>query len=679
MNGQDEITKTFGKGLTGERLDELCVNTIRCLTMDIVEKAKSGHPGLPMGNSDFAYVFWMKILKHSPANPCWIDRDRFILSAGHGSPLLYAMLHLSGYPGVEMEDLKNFRQWESRTPGHPERWCLPGVETTSGPLGQGFANGVGMAMAERYLAALFNREEEIIDHYTYALVSDGELMEGVASEAASLAGHLKLGKLIYFYDDNRITIEGATELAFSEDVARRFEAYGWHVQRIDGHDLKAIEKAFAEAKKTTDRPHIIVARTIIGKGSPNKQATASSHGSPLGEEEAKLTKQNLGWPLEPAFLVPEAVRQVFRRRKEELMPAPAAWEKKLDAWKKKHPELLPLWEEVMEGKLPDLDAALKDYRPDKPNATRNSSGEVIQKLAPAVKNLIGGSADLSPSTKTMIKGMDSFQAGKYGGRNLHFGVREHAMGSILNGLALHGGIIPYGGTFLVFADYMRPPIRMASMMGLQVIYVFTHDSIFVGEDGPTHQPVEHFASLRIFPGLTVIRPADATETAVAWKTALKRKDGPTALLLSRQTMPLIDRARYPSAELLAKGAYIMKDPPKPEIILIATGSEVSVALDAADMMEKEGKRARVVNMPSWELFEAQPEEYRRKVLPPEIRKRLVIEAASPMGWERYAGDQGEIIAIANRFGASAPWKLLAEKFGFTAENVKNRALALLKK
>ncbi len=660
-------------------LDQLCINTIRTLAMDAVQRAKSGHPGMPMGAADMAYVLWTRFLRHNPANPHWPDRDRFVLSAGHGSMLLYSLLHLTGYD-LPLEELMNFRQWGSRTPGHPEYGLTPGVETTTGPLGQGFANGVGMAIAEAYLAARFNRpSHKIVDHYVYAIVSDGDLMEGIASEAASLAGHLRLGKLIYLYDDNRISIEGSTDLAFTEDRGRRFEAYGWHVQHVDGYDLEGIAAAIRAAQQDP-RPSLIMARTHLAYGSPHKQDRAEAHGAPLGEEEVRLTKENLGWPTEPPFFIPEEALAHFRQALERGRAWEAEWRARFDAYAAEYPDLAEEWRMALAGELPPgWDAALPVFKPeDGPMATRAASGRVLNAIAPRLPSLIGGSADLAPSTKTYLEGLGDFGADNRLGRNLHFGVREHAMGGILNGMALHGGVIPFGGTFLVFSDYMRPSIRMAAIMGLHVIYVFSHDSLWIGEDGPTHQPVEQLAALRAIPNLTVIRPADANETVVAWRVALEHRSGPVALVLSRQALPILDRASLAPAEGLARGAYILAEAEggRPQVILIATGSEVHLALEARELLAERGVRARVVNMPSWELFDRQPESYRQAVLPPEVMARLAIEAGVSQGWHRYVGPAGDVMSI-ERFGASAPYKVLQEKFGFTAENVVERALALL--
>ncbi|MCD6291486.1 MAG: transketolase [Anaerolineae bacterium] len=661
-------------------LEALCVNTIRTLAMDAVQKAKSGHPGMPMGMADAAFVLWTRFLRHNPKNPQWANRDRFILSAGHGSMLLYSLLHLTGYD-LPLEELKRFRQWGSKTPGHPEYGLTPGVETTTGPLGQGFANGVGMALAERMLAARFNRPGfDIVDHYTYAIISDGDLMEGISHEAAALAGHLRLGKLIYLYDDNGISIDGPTSLTYSDDVAKRFEAYHWHVQRVDGHDRKAVEEAIRAAQAETERPSIIMCRTHIAFGSPNKQDTSASHGAPLGEEEVRLTKRNLGWPEDAQFYIPEEALAVFRQAVDEGAQREQAWNDLFARYKAEYPDLAAEFERVMAGELPTgWDANLSVFSSDDPAlATRRASGATLNALVEAIPELVGGSGDLTPSNNTRAKGMEEVKPGDFSGRYIHFGVREHGMGSILNGIALHGGFIPYGGTFMVFSDYMRPSVRLAAMMDLRVIFVFTHDSIFVGEDGPTHQPVEHLAALRAIPHLTVIRPADANETVEAWKVALTR-GGPTALALTRQSLPILDRTKLAPAEGLRKGGYILVDAPngQPDVILIATGSEVSLAVQARELLAADGIQARVVSLPSWELFEEQPQSYRDEVLPPEITRRVAIEAAVRQGWDRYIGPKGAFIGL-DRFGASAPYKVLAEEFGFTPEHVADVARSLVK-
>ncbi|MCC7353381.1 MAG: transketolase [Anaerolineae bacterium] len=650
--------------------------------MDAVQKAKSGHPGLPMGAAAMAYTLWTRFLKHNPANPAWPDRDRFVLSAGHGSMLLYSLLHLTGYD-LPLEQLKNFRQWDSLTPGHPEHGLTPGVEATAGPLGQGFGNGVGMAIAERFLAAYFNRPgHTIVDHYTYAIVSDGDLMEGVASEAASLAGHLKLGKLIYLYDDNRISIEGSTDLAFTEDRGLRFQAYGWHVQHVDGNDLEAVAAALRAAQAETERPSLIVARTIIGYGSPHKQGTAEAHGEPLGEDEVKATKEALGWPLEPAFYVPDEALAHFRQALPRGQEREADWQRRFAAYAQAYPDLAAEWERAQKGELPSgWDADIPTFPADpKGVATRTASGTVMNAFAPRLPLFIGGSADLAPSTRTLLKGTGNFAAGSYGNRNMHFGVREHGMGALLNGMALHCGVIPFGATFFVFTDYMRPAIRLAAITRLPVIYVFTHDSIGVGEDGPTHQPVEHLAALRAIPYMTVIRPADANETAVAWKVAIEHQEGPVALALTRQNVPTFDRTRYASAEGLRRGAYVMAeaDNGKPDIILIGTGSEIQLVVAAREELAKKGIAARVVSMPSWELFERQSQAYREGVLPPGITARLAVEAGVSQGWHRYVGLTGDVIGL-ERFGASAPYQTIMQHLGFTVENVVARARALVGK
>ncbi len=665
------------------KLDDLCVNTIRVLSAECVERANSGHPGMPMGAAPMAYVLWTKFLKHNPRHPAWFNRDRFVLSAGHGSMLLYSLLHLTGYD-LPLSELFNFRQWESKTPGHPEYGLTPGVETTTGPLGQGFANGVGMAIAERYLAAAFNRPGyEVIDHFTYAIVSDGDLMEGISHEAASLAGHLGLGKLIYLYDDNHISIEGSTDLAFTETRTLRFEAYGWHVQQVeDGNDLDAIEKAIVSAQKETRKPSFIAVRTHIGYGSPNKQDKASAHGEPLGKEELKLTKQKLGWPLEPEFHVPDEALKVFRAALEQGKAEETRWTYLFDRYRKAFPDQAKTMDQWMKRELPEgWEADLPAFPADpKGAATRAASGNVLNALAKRIKNLVGGSADLAPSNQTLIKGEGDFQAEQFGGRNFRFGVREHGMGAILNGMALHGGLLPYGGTFLIFSDYMRPAIRLAALMQLQVIYVFTHDSIGLGEDGPTHQPVEQLAALRAIPNLTVLRPCDASETAEAWRFALNHRNGPVALVLTRQGVPVLDRSVFAPAAGLQQGAYVLADLLKgnPDLLLIASGSEVHIAIEAAKTLGQKGIPCRIVSMPSRELFDKQPESYRRDVLAPEIKTRIAIEAGRTQGWWRYVGEKGDVVGI-EHFGASAPYKVLYEKFGVSADRVVEKALKLLGK
>jgi len=679
-----------------KNLDELCINTIRMLSVDMIQQANSGHPGMPMGAAPMAYVLWTKFLRHNPNHPQWPDRDRFVLSAGHGSALLYSLLHLTGY-GLPIEELKRFRQWGSKTPGHPEYRETPGVECTAGPLGQGFGNGVGMAMAERFLAVRFNRPgHEIVHHYTYAIVSDGDLMEGVASEAASLAGHLKLGKLIYLYDNNSITLAGEARLTFTEDVCKRFEAYGWHVQRIDdGNDVEAISKAITAAQKETVRPSLISIRTHIGFGSPRKQDTFEAHGSPLGPEEVSATKKNLGWPVEPTFYIPEESMAHFRRALAQGAQLEEEWKANLESYEKAFPELRKEWDQWTNSILPEgWDRDIPAFSPDpKGLATRSAGGQVMNAVASHLNFLVGGSADLNPSTNTVLKGKGNFQppgpsdgtiqgtvSGSWGyeGANVAFGVREHAMGGILSGMALHGGLLPFGSTFLIFSDYMRPAIRLAALMKLHVVYIFTHDSIAVGEDGPTHQPVEQLFSLRAIPGLTVIRPADANEVAEAWKIAVENKKGPTAIILTRQNVPVIDRGRFRPAMGLRKGAYILSDSSsgKPEVILIATGSEVHLALEVHEKLLAEGIKTRVVSMPSWELFEQQPEKYRQEVLPPDVTQRVSIEAGVTLGWHRYVGSEGEIIGI-DHFGASAPGNILLKEFGFTSVDILNRVRTVL--
>ena len=669
--------------MTDAALDELSINTIRFLAIDAVERARSGHPGTPSGAAPMAYVLWHRFLKHDPADPSWPDRDRFILSPGHASALLYALLHMTGYD-LSVDDLRGFRQWGSKTPGHPELGHVPGVEATTGPLGQGFAMGVGMAITERWLARQYNREgHEIIDHHTYAIVSDGDLQEGVASEAASLAGTLKLGKMIYLYDDNDISIEGHTDIAFAENVAQRFQAYGWHVMGpIDGMDLNSVDLSIRMAQRERDRPSLIICRTIIGYGSPNKAGTASAHGEPLGEEEVRLTKEALGWPYKESFVVPEEASDNMRMALERGKRSHGEWNERLAAYRKAFPDEAAYLERGLSGDLePGWDRSMDGLfdQQGKPMSTREASGKVMNAIASQVPAFTGGSADLAPSTKTLLKEHAHYCFDEYIDPNMHFGVREHAMGAIANGMAIHGGAIPYTATFLVFSDYMRPAIRMGAMQGIRVAYIFTHDSIGLGEDGPTHQPIEHLASLRAIPNLNVIRPADATETAEAWKAALERRDGPTALVLSRQNLPIIDRARFPSAQGLHRGAYVLSEPKEnPQAIIIATGSEVPIALEAATLLQAQGINATVVSMPCWELFEAQPEGYRNQVLPPAIKTRVSIEAGSTMGWARYVGSEGVAIGI-DHFGASAPAAELYERFGFTAQHVADEVVALVRK
>jgi transketolase len=678
------------------RLDDLCINSIRMLSVDAVEKANSGHPGAPMGLAPAAHILWTRFLKHNPRNPAWPDRDRFVLSAGHGSMLLYSMLHLTGYD-LPLEEIKNFRQWGSRTPGHPERELTPGVEVTTGPLGQGFGNGVGMAIAEAYLAARYNRPDlDVFNHFTYAIVSDGDLMEGVAAEAASLAGHLRLGKLIYLYDNNRITLAASADLTFTEDVAKRFDAYGWHTQTVEnGNDLAEIDKALGAARAETGRPSLILLHTHIGFGSPGKQDSFEAHGAPLGKEEVAATRKKLGWTNEP-FVVPEEALKQFREAVPKGARAEAEWQEKFSAYGQKFPDLAKELEQSLRGALPQgWDAAVPQFPADaKGVATRIAGGKVLNAIAPKLPTLIGGSADLNPSTHTALKDLGDFESPQrdftksqgaagggfsYAGRNIYFGVREHAMGAAVNGMAAHGGIVPFASTFLMFADYMRPSIRLAALMELGVIYVFTHDSIAVGEDGPTHQPVEHLAALRAIPRLVVIRPGDANETAAAWLVAVETRDRPVALILSRQNVPTLDRKEFAAADGLRKGAYILADAPggKPDIVLIGTGSELSLVVAARQKLLERKIAARVVSMPSWELFEMQPKDYRDAVLPPALRPRLAVEAGLPQGWHRYVGDGGDMLGV-ERFGASAPGNVVLEKFGFTVDHVVERTLALLK-
>lgn len=679
-------------------LDILCINTIRFLSVDAVQKANSGHPGMPLGAAPMAYVLWTRLLRHNPRNPGWFDRDRFVLSAGHGSMLLYSLLHLTGYD-LSLDDIRRFRQWCSKTPGHAESGCTPGVEVTTGPLGQGLANAVGMAIVEAQMAARYNRPGfEVIDHTTYALVSDGDLMEGVASEAASLAGHLQLGKLICLYDNNFVTLSAGTDITFSEDRAGRFEAYGWHTISVaDGNDLAAIDAALQAARAETARPSLVLVRTHIGYGSPHKHDSFEAHGSPLGEEEVRLTKQALGWPVEPPFLIPQPALAHFREALARGARNEAAWNERMAQYAQAFPELAGELRQRLSGELPPgWDADIPVFPADaKGIATRAASGKILNAIAPRLPALTGGSADLDPSTRTALAGLGDFNppngegddtqgsdsAGwSYAGRNLHFGVREHTMGAIVNGLAAHGATLPFGSTFLIFSDYMRPPIRLAAMMGLHVVHVFTHDSIALGEDGPTHQPVEQLAALRAIPHVTVIRPGDANETAVAWRVALETRDRPVMLILTRQALPTLDRSRYAPADGLRRGAYILCDAPqaKPQLVLIASGSEVSLIAAAQHKLEEQNIAVRLVSMASWELFEAQSREYRDAVLPPSVPARLAVEAGRPQGWHRYVGDRGDVLGL-DRFGASAPGEVVMNECGFTVENVCKRALALLER
>ncbi|MCU0521066.1 MAG: transketolase [Anaerolineae bacterium] len=661
-------------------LDQRCINALRVLAMDGVQRANSGHPGMPMGMADVAYTLWSRHMKHNPQNPKWPNRDRFVLSAGHGSMLLYSLLYLTGYP-ISMDDLKQFRQWGSKTAGHPEYDIALGIETTTGPLGQGFGNGVGMAIAARHMAARFNRQGfRLFDHWIYAIVSDGDLMEGVSQEAASLAGHLGLDNIIYFYDDNEISIEGSTDLAFTEDVPTRFRANGWHVQVIDGHDMDAIDIAIRAAKAAKGQPHLIVCHTHIAYGSPNMRDSAEAHGAPLGEAEVQATKEALGWPSMEPFWVPDDVIAAYRVTVPQGERAEALWHDQMNSYEQAFPEEAKELHRILSGRLPEnWLTALPQFKPtDKPIATRSSSGKVIESLAPVIPELIGGSADLAPSTRTYLSGFGDFSRGTPQGRNFHFGVREHGMGAILNGMALYGGIRPYGATFLIFSDYMRPSVRLAALMGLPVIYVWTHDSIFVGEDGPTHEPIEQIMSLRLIPNLATIRPADANETAAAWKVALERTSGPTALALSRQNLPTLAEAADKAMEGVARGGYILSDSPldRVDIILIATGSEVADALAAQKLLQEKRIGARVVSMPCWLLFDEQPLFYRLNVLPSHVIRRLAIEAGTPIGWERYVGSYGAVMGI-NRFGASAPAGRLKQEFGFTAERIAEQAQKLM--
>ncbi len=661
-------------------LDQLCINTIRALSLDAVQKANSGHPGLPLGAAPMAYVLWTRFLRHNPKNPKWENRDRFLLSAGHGSMLLYSLLYLTGYD-LSLDEIKNFRQFGSKTPGHPEYGLTPGVEITTGPLGQGFANGVGMAMGAAHLAAKFNKEKfSLIDHYVYAIVSDGDLMEGVASEAASLAGHLKLGNLIYLYDDNHVTIEGFTDLAFSEDVPKRFGAYGWHTLTVeDGNDPGAIEQAIRDAQSVGTKPSLISVKTTIGYGMPTA-GTRKAHSDAPGEDAVRETKRHLGWPEDKQFYVPEEALTHFRQAVERGALEEAGWRSLVEKFVQEHADLGEIWTTTMKGELPaDWEKHLPDFKDAKPMATRVASGEVINALAPHLPMLIGGSADLGVSNNTDIKDGGSFEAGQYDGRILHFGVREHAMGSTLTGISLNGGLIPYGGTFMTFSDYMRPAIRLAALSEVQVIYIFTHDSIGLGEDGPTHQPIEHLAALRAIPHLFVIRPADPAEVAEAWRIAILRRQAPTALALTRQKVGLIDRTRFAKAEGVRRGGYILAEADgtvSPQLILIATGSEVSLALEAREKLQSEGIATRVVSMPCVELFEEHTQAYRDEVLPPTVTARLAIEAGVRQGWDRYVGPQGDVICL-DRFGASAPGDVAMRELGFNVENVLQHARSLI--
>ena len=661
-------------------LEQLCINTIRVLAMDAVERAASGHPGTAMALAPLAYVLWQRHLRYNPANPDWLGRDRFVLSCGHACMLLYATLYLTGYD-LSLDDIKQFRQWHSKTPGHSEHGPTPGVEATTGPLGQGVGNAVGMALAQAHLAGIFNRPgHQILDHCTYFLASDGDLMEGVSHEACSLAGHLKLGALIGIYDDNRITIDGATGLTWSDDTARRFEAYGWHVERVpDGNDVAALDAALSAARRAADRPSLVIVRTHIAYGSPHKQDTPEAHGSPLGEEEVKLTKQRLGWPSLEPFHVPEESLAHWRRARARGARLEAEWRGRYEAYRRAHPELAAELERRLRGGLPDgWDAGLPAFTAKDAQATRAASAKVLNAIAAKLPEVVGGSADLAGSTQVVFKDGGDVAAGNWQAKNIHFGVREHGMGAILNGLALHGGVRPVGSTFLIFSDYMRPSIRLAALSGLPVIYVFSHDSIGLGEDGPTHQPIEQLTSLRAIPNLTVIRPADPTEVVEAWRVAVLNRHGPVALVLTRQKVPVIDRSKYAPASGLRHGAYVLAEAPagEPVILLIATGSEVELALGAHERLTAAGVAARLVSMPSMELFAAEPPEYRNMVLPPSVRARLAVEAASPQPWYRWVSDHGAVLGL-ERFGASAPYPRLYQEFGLTVDAVVRRARELL--
>ena len=666
--------------MTESDLADRSINTIRFLAADAVQKAQSGHPGLPMGVAPLAYVLWTRHMNFDPQDPKWPNRDRFILSPGHGSMLLYAMLHLVGYD-LPMEQIQRFRQWGSMTPGHPEYGETPGVETTTGPLGQGFTNGVGMALATEHMAATYNRDQyPVVDHHVYAIVSDGDLMEGISSEAASLAGHLKLGRLVYLYDDNRISIDGSTELSFTENRGARFEAYGWHLSFVeDVLKLDEVDRAIANAR-ADPRPSLIVCRTHIGYGLPTKQDTAAAHGEPPGDEELNGAKKKLGWPLEPRFLVPEDVREHFASSAERGAEKRRTWTEMMDKYRSAHSQLAATWDRVQAGKLPaDLETRLPSFEPDeKGMATRASSGKVLNAFAQSLPELIGGSADLTGSNKTDIHGEQPFSRENRKGRYIHFGVREHAMGAMLNGMTLYGGLLPYGGTFLIFSDYVRPAIRLAALMHQQVIYVFTHDSVGLGEDGPTHQPIEQLPSLRAIPNLMVMRPGDANEAAYAWLAAIQRSTGPTALALSRQAVPTLDREQYASAAGTMRGAYVLADlgDRPPEVILLASGTELSLIVEAGATLAADGKTVRLVSFPSWELFEEQSDEYRREVLPAEIRARVAIEAASTFGWERWVGEGGVVLGV-NHFGASAPYKEIYQNFGLTSQRIVEEAERLI--
>ena len=649
---------------------EKCINTIRFLSIDGVQKANSGHPGMPMGCAPIAYLLYSKVMKHSPKNPKWFNRDRFVLSAGHGSMLLYSSLHLSGY-NISLDDLKNFRQLNSITPGHPEYGMTPGVETTTGPLGQGFANSVGMSLASKHLSAKFNKDDfRLLDNYIYVIASDGDMMEGISHEAASIAGHLKLDNLIVFYDNNKITIDGDLNLAMSEDVSQRFEAYGWHVQHVNNvNDIEMLEKAVNEAKNVKDKPSLIVTDTHIGFGSPNKQDSESAHGSPLGDAEIKLTKENLGWEYEDSFVIPDDVKQYFEQSIEDGKAFEMEWNEKLEKYKNIYPDDYELLKLAISGNIgEEWKKALPKFEAGEKIATRSASGKIINAIAPHIPMLLGGSADLAPSNNTEIKGGGTLSSENYAGRNIHYGIREHAMGSLMNGMILYGGVIPFGGTFLMFSDYLRPAIRLAGLSHINPIYIFTHDSIGLGEDGPTHQPVEHFAALRSIPKMTVIRPADANETTYAWQIALESKSNPTAILLTRQSLRVIDRSKYVSAENTLKGAYRLNEIDSAEYLIVATGSEVNIALDVAEDLAKENVKVAIVSMPSMEIFEKQSEEYKKSVFPPSISKRVSIEAGVSQGWHKFVGIDGLTISI-NEFGKSAPAEELFADYGFSTKAI----------
>jgi transketolase len=664
-----------------EPIESLVPKTIQTLTIDAVEKAKSGHCGLPMGCADFAFVLWTKYLKFNPANPHWANRDRFVLSAGHGSMLIYSLLHLTGFEKMTLDQLKNFRQWGSLTPGHPESHETEGVEVTTGPLGQGTGNSVGLAIGQKFFTTTFNTPDfAVSDHRVYSIVSDGDLQEGVSHEAASLAGHLGLDNLVWFYDDNNVSIEGMTSLSYSDNVPARFEGYNWHVISINGNDQTQIDAALKEAAATKGKPTIIIGKTVIGKGSPKLQGTPKAHSDAFGAEEVAATKKNLDWPEDAQFLVPQRVKDFFAEKRKVWAKEEADWNKLFADYAAKNPEKAQFWNDFLAKKLPaNLESLLPKFGPEKAIATRNAGGDVLKVLFGAVPNLLGGSADLAPSTKTWIKEFGSFEKGNYGGRNLHFGIREHGMGAVVAGLAYYGGLIPFGSTFFVFTDYMRPPIRLASLSGIQTIYVFTHDSICVGEDGPTHEPVEHLATLRAIPGVLVIRPGDANETGYAWLAAIEHKHETSAIVLTRQNLPVFDRTKTAPASGLLKGGYTLwesKPGATPDIILIGTGSEVSLAYDAAQKLAAEGKAARVVSLPCWEIFEAQPQAYRDSVLPPAVTKRVAVEAGIRLGWERYTTTAGKFVGV-EKFGASAPYERILKEYGITAEHVLEVAKSLL--